>query len=91
MCLTLFSLIFFRKRGGLKIPKIRRASGPMSLFDSQEERHDPGTEEAAAVERPLLYVCGTDSLYFPFHIPDEDVYVPRIQQTLLRFRGFRPN
>jgi len=61
LCLTGFLFIFFRKRGGLKIPKIRRASGPMSLFDPQEERPGPGMEEAA-VERPLSYVCGTGSL-----------------------------
>jgi len=64
LCLTGFAFIFFRKRRGLKIPQIRRASGPISLFDSQEERPGPGMEEAA-VERPLLYVCGTGSLSLP--------------------------
>lgn len=65
LCLVGFLLLSFRKRGGLKIPKIRKASGPMSLFDSQEVRPDPSMEEAtAAVKRPLLYVCGSGS--FPF-------------------------
>jgi len=64
LCLTGFAFIFFRKRRGLTIPKIRRASRPMSLFDSQEERPGPGMDETA-VERPLLYVCGTGSLSLP--------------------------
>ena len=59
LCLTGLVIItlLFRKQGGLKIPKIRKASGPVSLFDSEESlRSDPREGEAAAVKRPLLYV-----------------------------------
>ena len=59
LCLTGLVIIalLLRKRGGLKIPKIRKASGPVSLFDSEESlRSDPREGEAAAVKRPLLYV-----------------------------------
>jgi len=55
LCVTGFALLFFLKRGGPRVPGIRKASGPMSLFDSQERRPDPRMEEAAAVKRPLLY------------------------------------
>ena len=50
-----FALFFFRKGKGLNVPRIRKASGPMSLFDPQEGRLDPEME-AVAVKRPLLYV-----------------------------------
>lgn len=54
-----FALLLFCKRRGLKIPKIRKASGPKSLFDSEERRPNLESEEAVAVNRPLLYVRGT--------------------------------
>ena len=57
LCLIGLGLVFFRKGRRLKIPKIRRASGPMSLFDPQDSRLDPDVE-AVAVKRPLLYVRG---------------------------------
>ena len=50
-----FALFFLRKGRGLNMPRIRKASGPMSLFDPQEGRLDPEME-AVAVKRPLLYV-----------------------------------
>ena len=64
LCIIGFVLLFFRKRGGPEIPKIRKASRQMSLFESQERSSDPGMEEAAAVKRPLLYVRGS----FSFHL-----------------------
>jgi len=53
--LVVFGLFFLRKRGGLKILKIRKSSGTASLFDPEVERPSLGVEEAA-VQRPLLYV-----------------------------------
>ena len=64
LCLIGFASLFLRKRGGPKIPKIRKASGSVSLFDHQEGRPVPGVAEAAVVKRPLLYVRGSPS--FPF-------------------------
>jgi hypothetical protein len=64
LCIIGFGLLFLRKRGDLKIPRIRKASGPGSLFDSKEGRLDPRMEEAAAVRRLLLYVRNTLSFSF---------------------------
>jgi len=55
LCLVTFGLFFLRKRGGLKMPRIRKSSEAVSLFDPEAER--PGLiMEEAAVKRPLLYV-----------------------------------
>lgn len=64
LSLLVFGLFFWRRRG-LNIPRIRKATGPMSLFDPQERRPDLGMEEAT-VKRPLLYVRGNFALSFPF-------------------------
>lgn len=53
-----FALVLFCKRRGFRIPKIRKASGPMSLFGSEERRSHPRVEEGFALQRPLLYVRG---------------------------------
>lgn len=78
----------FCKGRGLRIPKIRKASGPMSLFDSQEWRHNPQGEETIAVERPLLYVCAT----LPPHLKLLTwMRVSRILRTLRRSRRLMPS
>ena len=64
LCILGFGLCFLRKQGGIRIPRIRKASGPMSLFDPQEGKPNLGLEEAVAVRRPLLYV--RDFLFFSF-------------------------
>jgi hypothetical protein len=82
-------IVLLSQTGGPKIPVIRRASGPMSLFDSQEGRPGPGMEEAAVVKRPLLYVRG--SLSSPHNVSHEDGWASRILRTQLRFHRFTPN
>ena len=82
-------MLFLHKRGSLKIPRIRKASGPMSLFDPQEGKPSFGTEEAVAVRRPLLYV--RDFLSSLYNVSDEDGYVSRTLRILLRSRRFVPS
>lgn len=78
-----------RRGEGPKISEIRKASGLMSLLDSQGGRPGSGVEEAAVVKRPLLYV--RSSLPFPFNVSHEDGWVSRILRTLLRFHRLTPN
>ena len=83
LCLIGFALFFIRTGRHLKIPRIRKASGPMSLFDPQEGRLDPDVD-AVAVRRPLLYVRSPS--LFPCEVSYGGDCVPRILRTLLRFR-----
>ena len=48
------------------MPTVRKASGPMSLYDPQEGSPDSGSN-AIAAERPLLYVRGTH-LFLSFEL-----------------------
>ena len=73
LCLAAFGLFFLRKRGGLKIPRIRKSSGKVSLFDPEAERPSMRTEDTA-VKRPLLYVR---TLLIHFSASDECCYILR--------------